>query len=108
MAVRFNPGTIGVAGVGGSVIQPYTDNSGTPGNTTINTPRGRAAIAAAASAATVTNSSVLATSTVLISLKGTDATAITARVSAQSAGSFTVTAIASATGTTVFDFLVVN
>jgi hypothetical protein len=97
-----------VNGAGGSLSQPYTDNSGTPGNTTINTPSGRAAIAAAASACVVTNSSVLATSKVFISLKGTDATAITARVSAQSAGSFTVTAIAAATGTTVFDFMVVN
>lgn len=96
------------SGAGGSLVQPFTDNSGTPGNTTINTPRGRAAIAGAASACVVTNSSVLTTSSVLISLKGTDATAITARVSAQSAGSFTVTAIAAATGTTVFDFVVVN
>lgn len=108
MSSRFNPGSNGVGGAGGSVVQPYTDNSGTPGNTTINTPRGRAAIAAAASAAVVTNASVLATSGVFISLKGTDATAVSARVSAQSAGSFTVTAVAAATATTVFDFLVVN
>lgn len=108
MAVRFNPGPSATAGAGGSLTQPFTDNSGTPGNTTINTPRGRAAIAAAATACVVTNSSVLATSTILISDKGTDATATTMRVSAQSAGSFTVTAIAAATGNTVFDFLVVN
>lgn len=108
MAVRFNPGPNGAAGAGGSLTQPFTDNSGTPGNTTINTPRGRAAIAAAATACVVTNSSVLATSGVFISLKGTDATATTARVSSQGAGTFTVTAIAAATGNTVFDFLVVN
>lgn len=108
MAIRFNPGALGTPGVGGSLTQAFTDNSGTPGNTTINTPRGRAAIAAAATACVVTNSSVLATSTVLISDKGTDATATTMRVSSQGAGTFTVTAIAAATGNTVFDFLVVN
>lgn len=104
-----SPGTGGLStGAGGSVVLPYTDNSGTPGNTTINTPRGRAAIAAAGTACVVTNSSVTATSTVLISDKGTDSTATTMRVSSQGAGTFTVTAIAAATGNTVFDFVVFN
>lgn len=97
-----------LSGAGGSLTQPLTDASGSPGNATINTPRGRAAIAAAASSCVITSSSVLATSAVLISLKGTDTTAVTARVSAQSAGSFTVTAVAAATANTTFDFLVVN
>lgn len=96
------------SGAGGSITQAFTDASGTPGNATINKPRGRVAIAAAASAVTVTNSCVLATSSIFISVDGTDATATTARVSAQSAGSFTITAIAAATGNTVIDFLVVN
>lgn len=106
MTVRF-VGANATSGAGGSLTQPFTDNSGTPGNTTINTPRGRAAIAAVGTTCVVTNSSVLATSTVLITIKGTDATAISGRVSAQSAGSFTVL-VPAATGTTVFDFLVVN
>lgn len=108
MAVRFNPGANGVGGVGGSLAQPYTDNSGTPGNTTINTPRGRAAIAASATACVVTNSAVLATSGVFITLKSADTTLTTARVTAQSAGSFTVTGNAAATASSPFDFLVVN
>lgn len=97
-----------LSGAGGSLTQPYTDTSGAPGNATINTPSGRFAIAAAASGAVITNSSVLATSKILVSLKGTDATATFGRVSAQSAGSFTYTANAAATGITVCDFIVVN
>ncbi len=97
-----------VAGSGGSLVMPYTDNSGSPGNTTINTPSGRAAIAASASACVVTNSSVVATSKIFVTLKSADATAISVRVTAQSAGSFTVTANAAATSNAPFDFLVVN
>jgi hypothetical protein len=96
------------SGLGGSLTIPYTDNSGTPGNTTINTPSGRAAIAAAASACVVTNSSVLTTSKIFITLKSGDTTLTTARVTAQSAGSFTVTGNAAATAAAPFDFLVVN
>lgn len=96
------------AAIGGSLHQPYTDNSGTPGNTTINTPTGKAAIAAAASSCVVTNSSVLTTSVIDVTLVSNDATATTIRVTAQSAGSFTVTANAAATGNTAFTFQVVN
>jgi len=85
----------------------YTDSSGTPGNVTNNSPRGRAAFAAAGSSVVVTNSLVAATSTVLVSLGGSDATLTSVRVT-PAAGSFTVTGNAAATATTVFDFLVVN
>lgn len=85
----------------------YNDSSGTPGNVTNNSPRGRAAFAAAGSSVVVTNSLVAATSTVLVQLGGTDATLTTVRVT-PAAGSFTVTGNAAATATTVFDFLVVN
>jgi len=95
-------------GAGGSFTVPYTDNSGTPGNTTINTPSGRAAIAASASACVVTNSSVLTTSKIFITLKSADTTLTSIRVTAQSAGSFTVTGNAAATAAAPFDFLVVN
>lgn len=84
-----------------------TDISGTPGNGTANTARGRAAFAAAGSSVVVSNSLVAATSTVLVQLGGSDATLTTVRVTA-AAGSFTVTGNAAATGTTPFDFLVIN
>lgn len=104
-----NPGTGGLStGTGGSLAQPYTDGTGTPGNITINTPRGRASIASGNTACIVTNSSVAATSSVFVSLRGLDTTATSVRVSSPGPGSFTVTANASATANTVFDFLVVN
>lgn len=89
------------------LVLGYTDSSGTPGAATTITPRGRAAIAASASSAVITNALVLATSTVLINLKTVDATATRLTVAA-SAGSFTVTANAGATGTTVFDYVIIN
>ena len=85
----------------------YTDSSGTPGNVTNNSPRGRAAFAAAASTVVVTSSLVTAASTVLPALGGADATLTSVRVT-PGAGSFTVTGNAAATGITPFDFTVVN
>ena len=84
-----------------------TDISGTPGNGTANTPRGRAAIAVAAVTAVITCSLVTANSTVIVQLGGTDATLISIRVTA-AAGSFTVTGNAMATAATPFDFIVIN
>lgn len=84
-----------------------TDISGTPGNGTVNNPRGRAAFAAAGTTVVVTNSLVTATSTVLVQLGGSDVTLTTVRVT-PAAGSFTVTGNAAATATTPFDFFVVN
>jgi hypothetical protein len=106
MALRSTSGA--AAGAGGSLAQGYTDNSGTPGNTTINTPSGKAAIAAASSACTVTNSTCVATSKVFISLLGNDTTATSARVTSINAGNFVVTSNAATTAATSFDFLVVN
>lgn len=85
----------------------YTDSSGTPGNATNNSPRGRAAFAAAGSTVTITSSLVTATSSVHVQLGGSDATLTSVRVTA-AAGSFTVTGNAAATATTVFYFLVIN
>ena len=85
----------------------YTDSSGTPGNVTNSSPRGRAAFAAAASAVTVTSTLVTAASTILVSYSGGDATLTSVAVVA-GAGSFVVTGNAAATGITKFDFVVVN
>ena len=90
-----------------SFLSALTDGSGTPGNVTQNVAHGRAAFAAAGSTVVVTNSLVAATSTVLVSLGGADATLTSVRVTA-AAGSFTVTGNAAATGTTPFDYLVVQ
>lgn len=84
-----------------------TDGSGTPGNVTQNVEHGRAAFAAAASTVVVTNSQVAANSTVLVSLGGSDATLTSVRVT-PAAGSFTVTGNAAATGTTPFDYIVIQ
>lgn len=81
------------------------DKSSTPGNVTMNTPQGRAAFAAGANQVVVTNSLVQATSTVLVSLGGTDGTLLHLRVT-PGAGSFTVRGNANATGITPFDFAV--
>lgn len=85
----------------------YTDSSGTPGNATNNSPRGRAAFAAAGTSVVITSSLVTATSTILVTLGGTDATLTSVRVT-PGAGTFTVTGNAAATGSTPFDWLVVN
>lgn len=90
-----------------SLQSALTDGSGTPGNVTQNVSRGRAAFAAAASTVVVTNSQVAANSTVLVSLGGSDATLTSVRVT-PAAGSFTVTGNAAATGTTVFDYVVIQ
>lgn len=56
---------------GASMVNPanpttqFTDKSGTPGAATINTARGRAAIAAGASSVTITNSRVSASSMIV-------------------------------------------
>lgn len=108
MAVRFNPGAIGVPGVGGSLAQGYTNNSGSPGNTTINTPTGRAAIAASAAACTVTCSACLATSKVFVTLESADTTLLYIKQVTVAAGSFTVTGVATSTAACTFSFIVVN
>jgi hypothetical protein len=83
------------------------DNSGAPGNTTINNIRGRCAVAAAASAVTVTNSLVTAASSVMAECTTNDATAIVKNV-VPGAGSFVINLSAAATGNTSVDFVVFN
>ena len=105
MSVK-SPGVTGgvVAGIG---FTGYTDNSGAPGNTTINASRGRAAMASTATTCVVTNSVCKTTSGVFIQREATDTTAIQLGV-APANGSFTVTASAAAAATLVFDFVVFN
>jgi hypothetical protein len=101
-----SPGSGGLGAAGGGLHQGYTDASGTPGNATIGSPRGRVAFNTAATVV-VTNALCAATSTVLVSLGGSDATATSVRVT-PGAGTFTITANAASTGTPPCDFLVVN
>lgn len=96
------------ANLTGGFRMALVDVSGTPGNATSSSCRGRAAFAAGTNTVTITSTAVAANSTVLISLGGTDATLTSVRVT-PGAGSFTVTGNANATGTTPFDwFLVLN
>ncbi len=90
-----------------SLLSLLTDGSGTPGNVTQNVGRGRAAFAAAGTTVVVTNSQVALTSTILVSLRGGDATLTSVRVT-PAAGSFTVTGNAAATAITIFDYLVIQ
>ncbi len=87
----------------------YTDSSGTPGNVTNNSPRGRVALAAGASTIVVTSSLVTATSAVFTNLRAVDGAATEIRSVSTAAGSFTITFNAASTGTAAqVDFLVVN
>lgn len=90
----------------------FTNNSGTPGNTTISKPSGRAAIAASASACIVTNTLVTATSIIIIQVESADAT-LGVLIPAPAAGSFTVTNFSAGVATNVtantnFSFIVIN
>jgi hypothetical protein len=97
-------------GAGGSVSAGgYTDNSGTPGNTTINTPSGRAAFGTGTSACTVTCAACTATSKVLVELEGPADTTLTSILFVTpAAGSFVVTGNAASTANPKFRFVVVN
>lgn len=92
-------------GTGDSYLS--TDTSGTPGNATANTPAGRSAFAAAASAVVITNSLCKASSKVVpvLNQAAADAT-LTQIVRVSTAnGSFTVNGNAVATATTLFDWI---
>lgn len=106
-----SPGTGGLsAGAGGSLALGFTNTSGTPGAATINTPRGRCAIAAAAASVVITSSVTTANSTVLamINQAATDTT-LTSIIRVQTAsGSFTITGNAASTAAVTVDFVVFN
>lgn len=85
----------------------YTDGTGSPGNATVNKVSGKNAIAASASAAVITNSTVTANSIIMITPLDTDATLVRYKA-VPSAGSFTVTGNTTATATWKFSWLVIN
>lgn len=95
------------------ILVPTTDSSGTPGNATINKPRGRSAIASAASACVITNSLCAATSGVFVQDESGDSTGVRLKV-VPAAGSFTVTCMnatgtpTNATATLKFSWFLVN
>lgn len=86
----------------------YGDSSGAPGAATLNTVRGKAAIAAAAASVVITDSFVTATSQVLVVLEANDATLLYVKSVVPSAGSFIVTGVATATAAVNFKFVVIN
>lgn len=87
----------------------YTDSSGTPGNVTNSSPRGRVALAAAASTIVVTSTLVSTTSMVKCQLRSVDGAATSVVSCLSAAGSFTITFNAASTGTAAqVDFLVIN
>lgn len=90
-----------------SMAATFTDSSGTPGSVTNNSPRGKAAFAAAGNSVVVTNSLVTAASSVFIQQETADAT-LTRMTVVPGAGSFTVTGNAAATAATTFSFFVVS
>lgn len=94
-------------GVATAVDVTSMDKSGSPGNTTINSPIGRAAIAAAGTACTITNPFCKVSSVIQVQLETADATLQRVTVTPAN-GSFTVTGNAAATGITKFNFSVDN
>lgn len=86
----------------------YVDKSGTPGAATINSARGRAAIAASASSVVITNNRVTTQSIVLVHLDATSADGTLTSIQRVSVanGSFTVYGNAAATAATPFRFSV--
>jgi hypothetical protein len=95
------------AGAAVRIKMAYTDISGTPGNGTASTPTGRFAIASSASAVTVTNTLVSATSIVLCQVETALSTALTFKC-VPGSGSFVVTTGAVAPTNIVFSFVLFN
>jgi len=92
----------------GKIAFPNTNTaSGTTGAQTINKASGSVNFAASASTLVVTNSLVSSTSNVFLQVEGTDATALSARVT-KASGSFTITLNAPATAETTVSFFVIN
>lgn len=85
----------------------FTDDSATTGNRTVNKVCGINAFAANATAITITNSFVTATSVLNCTLQTNDATA-TLKNCTPAAGSFTATITAAATGTTKLGWCVMT
>lgn len=93
--------------VGGLLMPKTITAGGTTGAQTINKAMGQVNFAAAATTLVVTNSLVDANSIVLAQVLGTDATAVSVRVT-KASGSFTLTLPAAATAETAVEFIVLN
>jgi hypothetical protein len=89
------------------LVMRSSDSTGTPGNATINRASGRSAIAAAASAVTITNSLVTASSIVVVTPRDLDGT-LTRFTAVAGTGSFVVTGNAAATADWDFDWIIFN
>jgi hypothetical protein len=117
-SVSFTGGTMNGVVIGGTtrssaaftfVQVSATDSTSTPGNVTNGSTNGRAAFSAGTSSVVVTNGSVVATDTVLITLLGAaDATLLYITGVTVAAGSFTVTGNANATAIKGFMFSVIK
>jgi hypothetical protein len=86
----------------------FQDASGTPGSATVNADRGRCAFASGQSTLTITNNVVTANSVVMVRLETMDATLTQILLVTPTAGSFTLTGNAAATGNPIVRFFVVN
>jgi len=88
----------------------HGDLSGTPGNATMSTPKGRNAIAAGSNNIVITNAVCTATSTVfaVINQASADATLTQIVRVVPAAGSFTIYGNANATANTVVDWLILQ
>lgn len=82
----------------GKVSGGAGDSTGTPGNATLNTQKGRSAIAAGAAAVTITNSRVTSSSIVTAVLQTSDGTLTQLLRVVPGSGSFVITGNANATG----------
>lgn len=92
----------------GTYAMSTTDNSGTPGATTIGTASGRAAVAAGASSVVVTSARTVATSIVFAVLQANDTTCTSVKSVIPAAGSFTVTLNANCTAAAKVAFAIFN
>lgn len=86
---------------------PYTDNSGSPGATTIDKMMGKAAVASGATSVVVTNSTITTASVINITPMDIDTTCVTYKALAGT-GSFTVTCVAAATANWRFQWTAIK
>ncbi len=91
----------------GAFFLDYT-NAGVAGAQVINKPSGSVLFAAAAQTLVVTNALVTAASVIILTVSGDDATAKSAVISVQGAGTFTIKLNAAATAQLKVNFLVVG
>lgn len=92
-------------GVAVALDSASANKAATPGNATINSPMGKAAISAGQTACVITNAFCKTTAIVQVQLETADAT-LTRLTVTPANGSFTVTGNAAATAATTFNFQV--